>query len=116
MPTKITSGNKGKEARKNIKAVKNEVTRSASDEMAQIRNDLDSLSDSVIELTRSLKKTGNNKVHHLKDAARDKIQDIQSTGAHELHEVEDYIKSKPRQSLTLAFIAGMVASQILRHR
>lgn len=85
-------------------------------ELDHIREDLDSLKNNVIELTRHLSKDGNAQAAQLKSALKDKIGDIQASGRTQYKNLEKQVKAKPGQTLAMAFAAGVVASMLLGSR
>ena len=85
-------------------------------ELDEIRQDLDSLKGNVVELTKHLKKDGVEKSHEVGAIAREQLDHLKTLGIREMHKVENQIKTKPGQSLAVAFAAGALASLLLRGR
>jgi len=94
-----------------IKKSKNEYT-----EIDHIREDLDSLKNNVIELTRHLTKDGNAQISQISQALLDRVHDVQKSGKKQLKVVEGKVQENPTQTLALAFGAGVIASLLLRRR
>ena len=85
-------------------------------EINDIRADLNSLKDNVLELSRHVKK---NSSHHLEDAkhyAEDQIDKVKRAGADALHKVEARAVENPGQTIAIAFVAGLAASFFLGRR
>lgn len=85
-------------------------------EIDEIREDLDSLKDNVIELTKHLQKDGVEHAEELGDVAKKRLKVMQMRGRQEMKKVEKQVKQKPGQSLAIAFATGVVASMLLRGR
>lgn len=85
-------------------------------EIDEIREDLDSLKDNVVELTKHLKKDGVQQAHELSDIAKERLELFKMQGRRQLKSVEKQVKAKPTQSLAMAFAAGALASMLLRGR
>ena len=85
-------------------------------EIADIRSDLDSLKDNVVELTKHLKKDQNHQVEEIKAMLADKWHKVQDTSREQIDHLETRVKEKPAQSIGIAFAAGLVASYLLTRR
>lgn len=85
-------------------------------EIAEIRSDLDSLKDNVVELTKHLKKDQSQQVEELKAMLADKWHQVQDTSRAQYDQLENRVKEKPAQSLGIAFAAGLIASYLLTRR
>jgi ElaB/YqjD/DUF883 family membrane-anchored ribosome-binding protein len=85
-------------------------------EIQDIRADLDSLKNNVIELTKHIKDTGAAQTNNIKHNIEHQISDLQKAGANQVKNVEKHVKQKPTQSLMTAFAVGLVASYLLRGR
>ncbi len=68
----------------------------------------------------ALKSNGTNFVHHVNENAsnlsRDGMNKIMEKAENGLNTVESYIKSKPSQSIMIAFAAGLIANYFLSVR
>lgn len=85
-------------------------------EIDEIREDLHSLKDNVVELTRHLKKDGVEQAGEANMYVKERLADIQSHGKKGIKQVEEQVKNKPGQSLAIAFATGAVLSMLLRGR
>lgn len=85
-------------------------------EINDIREDLDSLKNNVIELTRHMRKDGKAQTEELKGTLMERLTDMKTTGSAQYHNVETRIKQKPAQSVAIAFAAGLAASLLLGRR
>jgi ElaB/YqjD/DUF883 family membrane-anchored ribosome-binding protein len=90
-------------------------TKTHSD-MDDIRKDLDSLKNNVVELTKHMKNEGVSQTKHLKDVASDRLDDVKDAGRQQMADVERHIKDKPTESIAIAFAAGLVASYLFGRR
>ncbi len=88
----------------------------AYSEIDDIREDLDSLKNNVVELTRHLKKEGKKEAAEIKDIAMDRLEEIKTSGRRQLKSVERRVKQKPAESVAIAFAAGIVASFLFGRR
>ena len=95
---------------------KTSKTKQTYPEIQDIRADLDSLKNNVIELTKHIKENGAAQTDHLKHNIEQQITDLQRAGANQVKNVEKRVKQKPAQSLMTAFAVGLVASYLLRGR
>jgi ElaB/YqjD/DUF883 family membrane-anchored ribosome-binding protein len=91
-------------------------SKSTYPEIAEIREDLDSLKDNVIELTKHLKQDGMDQAEAVGTVAKKRLNGLKTQSRKELKKVEDQVKKKPAQSLAIAFASGLVASLLLRGR
>ena len=85
-------------------------------EIDDIREDLDSLKNNVIELTRAMKKDGAAKTEAVKDAAAHRIEDLKISGKAQVKNMERHVKAKPAESIAIAFAAGLVTSFLIGRR
>ena len=83
-------------------------------EIKDIRDDLDSLKNNVIELTRHLQKDGEAQTHEMKEKALSRLADLRKTSEKQIKDVEKQVKAKPAQSLAIAFATGLLASFLLK--
>ena len=82
-------------------------------EIEEIRNDLDSLKDNVVELTRHIQANGAEQINELGALAQKRVTEAKKAGRRELHKVEAQVKAHPGQSMALAFAAGMALSLLM---
>lgn len=85
-------------------------------EIDEIREDLDSLKNNVIELTKHMQSDGANQVGELQAMAKKRLQSAQMRGQQEFKKLEKQVKAKPAQSIAIAFAGGVLASMLLRGR
>lgn len=92
------------------------TTTKSYSEIDDIRQDLDSLKNNVVELTRHLTKDGNAQVAQLGQALSNHLADLQKSGKQQYKQIEGKVKEKPAQTLAIAFGAGVLASLLLGRR
>lgn len=85
-------------------------------EIDHIREDLDSLKNNVVELTRHMKKDGNAQAAHLRENLTERMEYLQKAGRGRYQQLEGRVKEKPGQSLAMAFGAGILASMLFGRR
>lgn len=90
------------------------LTPSSYPEVDDIRQDLNSLKENVFALTKHMKSDGSAKTAVLKSVAKDNIEELQNYGQTQLKNVEKKVKTKPMQSIAIAFAGGLLASFLLR--
>lgn len=100
----------------NSKTTNTQGSTSHYPEIDDIRSDLDSLKDNVVELTRHIKADGANEVQALAKLAKKRVSKIQTAGKRELHKIEDSIQTHPMQSVAIALAAGAVLSFFMSRR
>ena len=81
-------------------------------EIKEIRDDLDSLRDNVIGLTKHIKKDGVEQAEEMSAYAKKSIV----RGQDELKKIEDQVRKQPGKSLAVAFAGGLIASMLLNRR
>lgn len=86
------------------------------EELEDIKNDLDSLRSNVVQLTRHLKHDGAAKAADVKERLKDGVDELRAKSEERLHELEDKVRENPRNSILLAFGAGILANILLRRR
>lgn len=85
-------------------------------EIDEIREDLNSLKDNVIELTKHVQEDGIHRAEEASVIAKKKLAEIQANGEQGLKKMEGHVREKPAQSLAIAFAGGLLASLLLRRR
>ncbi|MAI61814.1 MAG: hypothetical protein CBB87_04865 [Micavibrio sp. TMED27] len=85
-------------------------------EIDDIREDLDSLKNNVIELTRTMKKNGTVQTAAIRDVAIDRIEDLKTSGKAQINHLERRVKAKPAESVAIAFATGLAVSLLLGRR
>lgn len=78
-------------------------------EVEEIKDDLESLKDNTVELANHIKEDGAKQIEQTSETLKTRAQ-IKKL------EVEQQIKTKPLQSVALAFAGGMALSMLLRGR
>lgn len=91
-------------------------TKSTYSEIDDIREDLDSLKNNVVELTQHLRRDGSVRSQELRSAIMDQFALFQQSGRDQYKNVEKRIKAQPGKSIAIAFAAGLAASLLLRRR
>lgn len=86
------------------------------EEIDDIKSDLDSLRSNVVQLTRHLKHDGLETAANVKERLKEGLEDLRVKGEESLHRAEDKVRENPRNSVLLAFGAGVLASMLLRRR
>lgn len=84
--------------------------------MDEIKDDLNSLTSNVVGLAKNIKDLGADKARLAGDYIRTGIEEVKASSAEALEKTEDLIKSKPRQSMAIAFAAGLLTSYLLARR
>jgi ElaB/YqjD/DUF883 family membrane-anchored ribosome-binding protein len=90
-----------------------DVNLSAYPEVEEIRHDLESLKNNVVELTRHVQQHGAKRATDVSKKARQSLSDLQRRGKAEMNKIEKKVKEKPGQSLAVAFVAGLITSILL---
>jgi ElaB/YqjD/DUF883 family membrane-anchored ribosome-binding protein len=102
----------------NISAAKAAVSKSGYTypELQDIRDDLESLKSNVVELTRHLQHDGGDYAREVAKKAKKRMNEMGDTTKDELYRLEDAVRTHPSQSVAVAFLAGALASLLLRGR
>ena len=85
-------------------------------EIQDIRHDLDSLKNNVVELTKHIKQDGFKTTREIKRAAWLRIGEARKSGEKQLKKVEASVKKEPAKSLAIAFASGLILSALMRRR
>jgi ElaB/YqjD/DUF883 family membrane-anchored ribosome-binding protein len=85
-------------------------------EIDNIRDDLKSLKTDVIKLSRHVQEDSVDKTVELAKKASQRLATLKSQGQEKLDKIERRIKTKPAQSLAIAFAAGFVVHHLLGRR
>ena len=97
-----------------------DAARKLAQHKAKIKRDVsevvDDLEENVVGLVQHAKDIGSDKVHQVADYVQERADNIRLSGADALARVEDRIRSKPGQSVGIAFAAGILASFLLGRR
>lgn len=79
-------------------------------ELQDIREDLESLKNNVVELTRHLQTDGTLLADKMAKKAKLRAVELKDAGREEMYRIEDRVREHPSQSIAVAFLAGVVAS------
>ena len=85
-------------------------------ELEDIKEDIDSLKENTIELTKHVKHDGQAKTAELKATATERLDELKASGREHLKDVEKQVKAKPLKSVAIAFATGLAISAILSRR
>ncbi len=91
-------------------------TRSEFPEIEEIKQDIDSLKNNVVELTKHVQSEGRSQANKISELAADRITDLKKSAQLEYLKAEKAVKAKPGQSLAIAFGAGLLAAFLFRGR
>jgi len=94
----------------------NATKRSRSRADGEVFSDLKSIKKSILGATENIKDASVDGIHAATDYVSDRVDDLKATGASKIKKVESRIKSKPGQSVAIAFIAGVLTSFIFGRR
>lgn len=81
-----------------------------------IRKDLGTLQSDVAAIASDVKKAGTDKARMAIDYVNDQVGTLKDTGTNALGKLEEGIKSNPGQSVTIAFVAGVLISFLFNRR
>jgi ElaB/YqjD/DUF883 family membrane-anchored ribosome-binding protein len=82
----------------------------------EIRKDLSSLQSDVALLAADVRKAGSDKANAAIGYVSEQIGTLKEAGTTTVGAVEERIKSKPGQSITIAFAAGLLISYLFGRR
>ncbi len=85
-------------------------------EIDDIREDLDSLKNNVVELTKHLKQDGKEHTKELKSTALEQLDSLKSSGQERYEILEGNVKKHPGQAIAIAFASGLLASYLIGRR
>lgn len=92
------------------------TSKSTYPEIDEIKEDLNSLRDNVVELTKHVRRDGVEHAEEAGQAAKARFGEMKKAGKAEMKKIEDEIRKKPGQSLAIALAGGLVAGMLLRSR
>lgn len=72
--------------------------------------------ENIVGLAQHAKDVGNDTAHQASDYMRAQAENLKISGADVLYRVENRIRTRPGQSVGIAFAAGILASILLRRR
>ena len=85
-------------------------------EIDEIKEDLDSLKDNVVGLTKHVTKDSKRAGEKLTSRFMDRLAGMKEKGKIEAAKVEGRVRAKPAQSLAIAFVSGLAISALLKRR
>jgi ElaB/YqjD/DUF883 family membrane-anchored ribosome-binding protein len=88
----------------------------ANGDVGNIREDLQNLKEDAASLLRHSKETGKEQFVQVEEKAKKIYKEAKETGRDYFSEVESYVQKNPGQSLAVAFIGGVLASMLFKHR
>lgn len=100
---------------KTIEKVAN-AARSGYPEVKRIQEDVDSLRGNVMGLARHLYSDGSEKIAESGEIARERFSQLGDLTEEQLLKLEGRVRSKPGQSILIAFAAGLLASLFLSRK
>ena len=95
------------------KPTKADIKREVSPHVEDIREDFDSLKSNVVGLATNIKEIGVDRARVAADYLAERVDDLKATSLDMLEKTENRIRTNPRQSMALAFAAGMLTSFFL---
>lgn len=81
-----------------------------------IASEVNAIKDNITETLRDMKDASANKAHAAVDYMREGMDDLKIAGTGVLEKAERRIRSKPGQSVAIAFTAGLLAKYLLGRR
>ena len=96
------------------KNVETLAKKNVSDDLGDIRKDIEALRNDLSSLAKHTKEEGNARLDIARERLTDTIADYRKSGRKQYKEMEKHVKDKPAQSLAMAFGAGLITSFLLR--
>lgn len=91
-------------------------TKTEYTEINDIKDDIESLKNNVIQLTHQLKESGIQQTKAFKKTASVQFSELKDNGQKQMEKVESHVREKPAQSIAAAFAVGVIASLLLGRR
>lgn len=85
-------------------------------EIDDIRDDLESLRNNVVELTKHVRRDGSEQVNNIRTMAEERLAEASELGRQRYQTLRLRVQDKPEQSLALAFAGGLLASYLMARR
>lgn len=79
-------------------------------------HEMQDIKEEVMDFARNIRDTSTDKAHAASDYVHDRVDDLKDSGTAAIEKVEKRIKSRPSQSIAIAFTAGLIASYLLGRR
>ena len=92
------------------------ATSTSTEALDNIKQDVYTLKADVIELGRTVKSEGLQKIEQAASDIHDKIDNLKKEGSLEVDKVQRYISQNPNQSVGIAFAAGIALTLLLNRR
>ena len=92
------------------------ITDTKHSDAEHIKQDISSLKSNTVDLAKHVKEAGSHKREDITEAASNSFKTLKAQGKEQLKSIESKIKEKPLQSMTIAFIAGLVFDALLKRR
>ncbi len=90
--------------------------RQALPSLENIKDDIDLLQDHVLGLAQEIRSAGAVKANDAVDYLNKRMDEVKVSGEKTLSKIERRVQAKPRQSITIAFAVGALASFLLSRR
>ena len=100
----------------NSEKEKLEEVKFAAPSLEKIKKDIDSLQSDVTGLALDVRKVGFDKAHEAMSYVNKNVDSLKTTGADAFEKIEGRIKEKPGQSITIAFVTGMLISYLFSRK
>jgi hypothetical protein len=98
--------------KRNAEEAKPENIKYTAPVSGDIRKDVSALQSDVANLAADIKKAGSDKAREAVSYVNEHIGSLKNSGTNTIENIENKIKSKPGQSIAIAFVAGVVTSYI----
>ena len=85
-------------------------------EIDDIREDLSSLKENTIELTKHVHKDAKNQVGEMQSMAEDSIDNMAKAGKQRYKGLMRHVKDNPERSVALAFAGGLLVSYLMARK
>ncbi len=85
-------------------------------EIKDIKQDINSLKDNVVQLTKTLSMNSESRLEDLKATMKENLDVVKDQTSEKYDLVKDAVKEKPAQSIGLAFAAGIAISYLLSRK
>jgi phage-related protein len=112
-------GNVKENLRDNVEDVKENVSENVNYAMPafdDLKKDIGLLQSDVANLASSVRKVGADTAHDAMNYVNGHIDTLKGSGMSTVGKLEGRIRSKPGQSVTIAFVAGLLASQLFKRK
>lgn len=83
-------------------------------EIKDIKQDLTNLKDDTVVLGRHIKADGKEYAHETVEELKARIRELEAQGKAQYQTLEQHVSAHPTRSIAIAFVAGLIASALLR--